>query len=99
MLNVKRNGEIVATVATLTECETVVADSGEVMEGAWEQIVPLGLRTLGRSVWDYGGWEIERVAPKYNVGRPGGMRECELCGKVSEYLYQCEGCSGVEVSQ
>lgn len=60
MLDVLRHGVVIASVATLTEAETAVADSGEVMEAAWGQIVPLGLQGIDRIVWRYEGWAVVR---------------------------------------
>jgi hypothetical protein len=61
MFVVKRNGVLMGRAADSTEAEEIVCDSGEVSEGAWEQIVPRCLSVPERVLWTHGGWSVERI--------------------------------------
>ena len=61
MFVVKRNGAFVDRADTITDAEGIVCDSGEVMEAAWERIVPLSATDMGSVVWQHNGWTVERV--------------------------------------
>lgn len=89
MLNVRHHGAIVTTVATLSEARDSAQTAGA-PETFYSRIVAMGRRSLGRNIWEGDGWLVERVAPRYFIGKPGGERECEECGTVSDKMYVCD---------
>jgi hypothetical protein len=93
MLRICRDGAEVTQRACIPEVQQFLRESG--VEGeSLARVADMIRRTLGREVWSEGEWSIERMAPSYyGNGRPGGTRECEECGKVSEKLYVCDECA------